>query len=111
MITWRRFLSREEQSMINVSLPPDLEVLVREKVASGMYDSVSDVFCEALYLLKDRDELKRIRLEELRREIAIGIEQIEKGEYVEYDDDSLHEMFEQIKTEGRRRIAEKRGQD
>lgn len=41
------------------------------------------------------------RLEELRREITIGVEQIERGEYTEYDEDGLKQLFERIKSEGR----------
>ena len=55
---------------MNVSLTPELEQLVTEKVASGMYNSASEVVREALRLLKERDEIRQSRLEELRREIA-----------------------------------------
>ena len=68
----------------------------------------SSVILEGLRLLRDRDELDRIRLEALRKEIAIGIEQIERGEYTEYDEGSLNEMFEQIKARGRQRLAEQK---
>jgi antitoxin ParD1/3/4 len=51
---------------MNVSLTPELEQLVAEKVESGMYPSASEVVREALRLLKERDELRQARLEELR---------------------------------------------
>lgn len=43
---------------MNVSLTPDLERFVREKVESGLYNSASEVVREALRLLvgRDRDE-------------------------------------------------------
>lgn len=40
---------------MNVSLTPDLERFVREKVESGMYNSASEVVREALRLLVSRD--------------------------------------------------------
>jgi antitoxin ParD1/3/4 len=67
---------------VNVSLTPELERLVQEKVSSGLYNSASEVVREALRLLQERDELRRIRLEELRREIATGIEAADRGELV-----------------------------
>ena len=39
---------------INVNLTPQLEELVRSKVASGQYTSVSEVVCEPLRLLEEQ---------------------------------------------------------
>jgi antitoxin ParD1/3/4 len=38
---------------------------------------------EGLRLLKEREELKNLRLSELRKEIAIGTEQADRGEFVD----------------------------
>ena len=65
---------------MNVSLPPELEEFVHAKVKSGRCLSESDVVQEALRLLEERDRLREIRLETLRQEIAIGIEQTDHGE-------------------------------
>ncbi|MCK4343386.1 MAG: type II toxin-antitoxin system ParD family antitoxin [Phycisphaerae bacterium] len=65
---------------MNVSLTPTLEELVSRKVASGLYNSASEVIREALRLLEERDRLRELRLEELRKKIAVGIEQAERGE-------------------------------
>jgi len=65
---------------MNVSLTPELERLVQEKVTSGLYNSASEVVREALRLMQERDEVRRIRLEELRREIAVGVEAADRGE-------------------------------
>lgn len=65
---------------MNVSLPPELEKLVREKVESGLYLSASEVVREALRLLEERDKLQALKLEEPRREIQVGIDQADRGE-------------------------------
>ncbi|MBI4442295.1 MAG: type II toxin-antitoxin system ParD family antitoxin [Acidobacteria bacterium] len=65
---------------MNVSLTPELEKLVNERVRSGMYSSASEVIREALRLLNERDELRRQQLEQLRKEVAIGIAQADRGE-------------------------------
>jgi len=65
---------------MNVSLTPELEKLVHERVRSGMYSSASEVIREALRLLNEQEQLRRQRLEELRKEIGIGLEQANRGE-------------------------------
>jgi antitoxin ParD1/3/4 len=44
---------------MNVSLTPELEKLVNEKVRSGLYQTASEVVREALRLLKLRDDEAR----------------------------------------------------
>lgn len=75
----------EALPVMNVSLSPELERLVHEKVESGMYLSANEVLVEALRLLDERDRLRQMRLEELRKEIAIGIEEADRGEVVPLD--------------------------
>ncbi|RPH54640.1 type II toxin-antitoxin system ParD family antitoxin [bacterium] len=83
---------------MNVSLTPELERLVQEKVASGLYNSASEVVREALRILKERDEMRSLALEDLRREIAAGLDELDRGEAEVLD-------IEAIKAEGRRRMA------
>jgi hypothetical protein len=45
------------------------------------------------------------QLDELRREIEIGWEQLERGEYTEYDDETLPTLLEKITSRGRQRRA------
>jgi len=59
---------------VNVSLTPELEKYISEKVASGLYHSASEVMREGLRLLKDQDALREIRLNGLRQQIQEGID-------------------------------------
>lgn len=59
---------------MNISLTAELEQMVQEKVASGMYSSASEVIREGLRLLKERDMLQAMKLQELRTEIRNGID-------------------------------------
>jgi antitoxin ParD1/3/4 len=86
---------------MNVSLTPELEKLVNKKVESGRYTSASEVIREGLRLLEEHDELRRIKLETLKREIARGVESLERGEGKPLD-------IEAIKAEGRKKLATKR---
>ena len=47
--------------------------------------------------------MKRAKLEALQSAIAVGAKQIESGEYVEYNEESLAAFSEDIKARGRRR--------
>jgi antitoxin ParD1/3/4 len=65
---------------MNISLTHELESLVQEKVRSGLYHSASEVIREALRLLQDQEDLKRVRLDALRKEIAVGVAEADSGQ-------------------------------
>ncbi len=58
---------------MNVNLTPQLEELVRAKVASGMYSSASEVVREALRLMDEQDRLRAVKLEQLREDVRQGL--------------------------------------
>ena len=58
---------------MNISLTPQLEEMVKDKVASGMYNSASEVIREALRLLEEKDHLKKVRFEALGKDIQDGL--------------------------------------
>ena len=68
---------------MNVSLTPELEKLVESKVRSGRYQSASEVIREGLRLLDDQDRLRMAQLDEVRRKIQIGIDQLDRGEGID----------------------------
>lgn len=70
---------------MHVSLTPQLERLVREKVESGLYNNASEVVREALRLMVERDRSYLVDVESLRQAVLPAIEQAERGETVEYD--------------------------
>lgn len=82
---------------MNVSLTDELEQFVQTQVKSGMYYSASEVIRDGLRLLKEKDMLKQIKIEELRKEIQKGLE----------SGDSLSFDAEDIKAQGRKRMAKK----
>jgi antitoxin ParD1/3/4 len=67
---------------MNVSLTPELESFVTAKVGSGMYGSQSEVVREGLRLLRERDRVMEARLQDLRSEVAEGLEQARRGELI-----------------------------
>jgi antitoxin ParD1/3/4 len=65
---------------MNISLTPELEQMVHDKVKSGRYASASEVIREGLRLLEEQEQLKQQRLADVRRKIDRGIEQLDRGE-------------------------------
>ena len=59
---------------MNVNLTPQLEEIVRAKVASGLYTSASEVVREALRLMDEQDRLRAAKLEQLREDIRQGLD-------------------------------------
>jgi len=64
---------------MNVSLTKELEQWIENRVGSGLYRSSSEVVREALRLLREREELKELRREELRRMIQAGVDDFASG--------------------------------
>jgi antitoxin ParD1/3/4 len=82
-----------------------LEQFVLDQLASGKYQSSSDVVCDAVRLLRDRER----RREELRKEVNRGIEQLEHGQFVELDSEAaLQEFFDSVEARGQQRLSAKR---
>jgi antitoxin ParD1/3/4 len=65
---------------MNISLTPELERFVNEKVGSGLYQTASEVVREGLRLLREREEMYQKKLEALRKDLAAGIEEADRGE-------------------------------
>jgi antitoxin ParD1/3/4 len=60
---------------MNISLTPELEKLVLDKVKSGMYLSSSEVIREALRLLEERDRFRELQRSQLTRNSQTGQQQ------------------------------------
>lgn len=58
---------------MNISLTPALEKFVQDKVATGLYNSVSEVIREAIRLLISREQTSSERIEMLYKDIDEGL--------------------------------------
>jgi antitoxin ParD1/3/4 len=81
---------------VNVHLTPELETLVQNKVKTGRYNSASEVVREALRLFEERDRIRELQIQELRRKIRAGWASLERGEGVDGE-----EFFRNLKREER----------
>ncbi len=90
---------------MNISLTKEFEQYVSEKVESGLYHSASEVIRDGLRLMKERDDLHQTRLAELRKEIAIGVDQADRGQLRAFNE----ETTARVKARGRKRLSDRDG--
>jgi len=81
---------------VNVSLPPELEARVRQRVESGMYGSASEVIQEALRLFEAYEQVKTAKLDNLHQDIAEGLSDAKNGRTKEIDFANLKQQGRQI---------------
>ena len=87
---------------MNILLKPELEKFVADKLKAGQYADASDIVNEALEVLKEQEEFAPAQEARLRGEVQRGLEQLDRGEYAEFD-------AAKIIAEERKRFGEKRG--
>lgn len=64
---------------MNISLTPELEGYVHEKVSSGLYTSASEVIRESLRLMHTYDDLQHQQIVQLNQAIDVGLQQLNAG--------------------------------
>lgn len=67
---------------MNVSLTPELEQRIAERLEAGLYDSASEMVREGLRLLFETEASLADRRRRLQAEIAVGLGQLDRGETV-----------------------------
>ena len=83
---------------MNVSLTPELEKFVDNKVESGLYNNASEVVREGLRLLKEHDELRKKYAAQIER----GWQQAQRGDFVD-GEKAMVAARERIKAKAKKR--------
>jgi antitoxin ParD1/3/4 len=78
----------------NVSLTKEQDAFVEKMIASGEYQNASEAIRDALRALQQRRKEDAMKLKVLRAQIKVGIDALERGEYLELDDAGLKEFLE-----------------
>lgn len=65
---------------MNISLTPELERRISQKLESGLYTTASEVVREGLRLLFEGAQTHEARLARLEADIAVGLDQLDRGE-------------------------------
>lgn len=74
----------------NVNLTPELEQFVKSQVSSGQFNNASEVDRAALAKMAQRVEERNAVLEYLRKEIDVGLNDLEAGRVTHFED---HDAF------------------
>ena len=93
--------------MLVQSFPPDLERFVEEQIAAGNYPSEQDLMVSAVRVLRDLQARQR----EFHEDVRLGVEQLQRGEFTEYDEAGLRRRFDELKERARNRIAQNNRRD
>ncbi len=68
---------------MSISLKPEQEQFIREKLQTGKYQTVDEVITEAFRLLEERDQHYQEWLEETSVKIDEGIASLDRGEGID----------------------------
>jgi len=69
---------------MHISLTPELEAGIKQKVASDYYNNASEVIRKALRFWEDNEKLLQyMKLEALQKRLAVGAGQAEQAEFVD----------------------------
>lgn len=82
---------------MHLSLTPKLEEFVKSKVAAGLYNNASEVVREALRLMREHEDVRRLKLARLKKALAKGEVDLTAGRFTTTtDDDELAEFFAKL---------------
>jgi antitoxin ParD1/3/4 len=82
---------------MNVVLDSKTEELVRRKLETGRFRDESEVVQEAVRLLDERDR----RMQQLRDDIAIGREQAQRGQLIDWTPEFLDQLSSEAEENAR----------
>jgi antitoxin ParD1/3/4 len=74
---------------MTISLNSELQKFVEEKVRSGHFASADEAVNSLLSFVKEQEELSPEELESLRADVAVGLEQADRGELQDWDPDEI----------------------
>jgi antitoxin ParD1/3/4 len=85
------------RTTVNISLSPDLDAFLQSRVASGRYQTASEVVREALRLLQRQETDREEAIKQLKAKLNRGAAEAERGELFDGDEvfAELKEMIEE----------------
>jgi antitoxin ParD1/3/4 len=85
------------RTTVNISITPELDAFLQDRVNSGRYQTTSEVVREALRLLERQEQERDAALYQLKAKLERGAGQAEDGELIDGDEvfDELREMIEE----------------
>jgi antitoxin ParD1/3/4 len=87
----------------NVSLTPQQDAFVAKMVKTGEYQNASEAIRDALRVLQLRRKEDALKLKALREQLAVGIEELERGEFTEIEGADLENYMAELTSAPKRR--------
>jgi antitoxin ParD1/3/4 len=100
----------KQRVQMTITLTPELEKLVKEKVARGEYDSADAFVGEAVQQLVDQEKEEDAHQDQILARIQIAEAEIDRGDCREYDEETIHELAKDVHDRGLKKLAAERGQ-
>ena len=94
------------RTTVNISITPELDAFLQDRVKSGRYQTTSEVVREALRLLVRHEQERDEALLQLKAKLATGVGQADRGELI--DGDEVFSELREMIQERRRAKATKR---
>ncbi len=90
---------------MNIELGAHWEAFISERVRSGRYPSAGDVLLDGLRLIEENERIRALREEEFRKQLAQGLADLDRGDYIELDDAGMRRYIEDLDRRGKERLA------
>jgi len=74
---------------LRLTLRDEDRQFLERALKSGRYATESEIVSDALAELRAREELREARLGEIRRQVLIGLEQLDAGEGAEWNPEEI----------------------
>jgi putative addiction module CopG family antidote len=81
---------------MSVDIPAQFLPFVQQSIASGRFESESAMLTEALKLLAQQEKERKM--------VEEGLDELERGDYLEFDDAGLARFFEDVKKQARQHL-------
>jgi antitoxin ParD1/3/4 len=92
----------------NINLTDHLDTLIESSIASGHYKNASEVVRDGLRLLEQRQQEDKAKLKRLRAEVQVGLDALDRGNYVEVDEDGLRSLITDLGRQAGERAKARR---
>lgn len=80
----------------NISLTPEQDTFINEVLEKGEYRNASEAVRDAIRALQQRRSLDALKLERLRLSISAGKAALDRGEYVDLEEESLDAYLDEL---------------
>ncbi len=84
----------------NVNLTAEQDAFVEKMVKAGKYQNASEAMRDAVRALQQRWKEDQLKLDILRRQLRVGIDALDRGEFIEIADADLDASLDKPASTG-----------